>query len=135
MPPQLLAAIRLVQSVSELEAVIRSQLDLAIKTGQKDLAASLEAASQILQAGRKTIYESTFYENATRRFGSKDPAVIAQRMALKIAQRDATGALVGGLFGALVGPEGALAGACLEAARSSATMTLEVFAELWFETG
>jgi hypothetical protein len=127
-----LARIRSVRSFEELELVVRSELDAAAKNGQSAIAGSLAAGIQVLDAGRKTIYDSTFYENATKRFGSSDPSVIAQRMALRLAQRDLRGAIIGAIVGLRAGPEGALGGACIGGIKSSATAALELFTELLF---
>jgi hypothetical protein len=126
-----LGRIRAATNLSELEAIIRSEAEAATKNGRQVMAAALGSASQILESGKKSIYESALYENAAKRFGSPDPAVIGRGMALKIAQRDASGAIIGGIFGLLAGPEGLLPGACLGAIKGSATAALDMFAELW----
>lgn len=125
------ARIRGATKLEELESIIRSEAENATKNGRQAMATALATASQILESGKKSIYQSDFYENATRRFGSPDPAAIARGMALKVAQRDATGAIIGGLGGLIFGPEGALGGACVGAIRASATAALDEFAELW----
>jgi len=124
-----------VTNFEELEAVVKSELDTATKNGRSVLAAGLVAGTQILDAGRKTIYDSTLYENAAKCFGSSDPSAIGRGMALKMAQKDLAGAIIGGIIGFLAGPEGALAGACLGGIRSSSVAALELFTELWFGTG
>jgi hypothetical protein len=130
-----LTRIRAATNLDELEAIVRSEAETATKNGRAAMAAALAAGEQILESGQKSIYQSGFYENATRRFGSSDPSAIARGMAVKMAQRDAIGAIVGGIGGMIVGPEGALPGACVGAIKGSATTALELFTELWFGTG
>src|SRR3954451_12143083 len=130
-----LARIDALKSVEEIESALSQEQAAAREHGAAAVAAGLDAATQVFQAGRERIYNPAFYRNSVERFGTGAPEIVAGRMALNIAKKDMIGAVIGGAFGFLAGPEGVIPGAVMGAVRGSTRGALVEFAFLWFGTG